>query len=143
MAGYASSDSDSCNDDNMTEHCSNARILLWDSSGRGCGGLPALLHSCSYEVTHVSSPEELLASLETEARCIDFILINFHNHVVDRSMDVLKHLTRRCDIPVTVLLEASQVPLLGKCLQMGASDYLVKPLRAEELSTLWKRSAFL
>ncbi|KAF8016333.1 hypothetical protein BT93_H1749 [Corymbia citriodora subsp. variegata] len=59
---------------------------------------------------------------------------------MSKGMKMLKYITRDKDlrrIPVIMMSAQDEVPIVVKCLRLGAADYLVKPLRTNELLNLW------
>ncbi|KAG2263635.1 hypothetical protein Bca52824_070714 [Brassica carinata] len=57
-----------------------------------------------------------------------------------KGMKMLRYITRDKDlrrIPVIMMSRQDEVPVVVKCLKLGAADYLVKPLRTNELLNLW------
>ncbi|XP_048329593.2 two-component response regulator-like APRR1 isoform X2 [Ziziphus jujuba] len=57
-----------------------------------------------------------------------------------KGMKLLKYITRDKDlrrIPVIMMSAQDEVSIVVKCLRLGAADYLVKPLRTNELLNLW------
>ncbi|KAE8674719.1 hypothetical protein F3Y22_tig00111721pilonHSYRG00196 [Hibiscus syriacus] len=57
-----------------------------------------------------------------------------------KGMKLLKYIMQnkelRC-IPVIMISAQDEVSIVVKCLRLGAADYLVKPLRTNELLNLW------
>ncbi|XP_039054419.1 two-component response regulator-like APRR1 isoform X2 [Hibiscus syriacus] len=57
-----------------------------------------------------------------------------------KGMKLLKYIMRNkelCRIPVIMMSAQDEVSIVVKCLRLGAADYLVKPLRTNELLNLW------
>ncbi|XP_012080307.1 two-component response regulator-like APRR1 isoform X3 [Jatropha curcas] len=59
---------------------------------------------------------------------------------MNKGMKLLKYITRDKElrrIPVIMMSAQDEVSIVVKCLRLGAADYLVKPLRTNELLNLW------
>ncbi|XP_043806610.1 two-component response regulator-like APRR1 isoform X2 [Manihot esculenta] len=59
---------------------------------------------------------------------------------MNKGMKMLKYITRDKElrrIPVIMMSAQDEVSIVVKCLRLGAADYLVKPLRTNELLNLW------
>ncbi|MTV28557.1 response regulator, partial [Nitriliruptoraceae bacterium ZYF776] len=56
-----------------------------------------------------------------------------------KGLKMLKYIMRKGmqRIPVIMMSAQDEVTLVVKCLRLGAADYLVKPLRSNELLNLW------
>ncbi|CAN0896028.1 Two-component response regulator-like APRR1 [Linum grandiflorum] len=90
-------------------------------------------------VTSVKSARQVIDALNSEGPDIDIILAEV-DLPMTKGMRMLKYITRHKDlrrIPVIMMSEHDEVSTVVKCLRFGAADYLVKPLRTNELLTLW------
>ncbi|CAA3012995.1 two-component response regulator-like APRR1 [Olea europaea subsp. europaea] len=59
---------------------------------------------------------------------------------MSKGLKMLKYITRDKElrrIPVIMMSAQDEVSIVVKCLKFGAADYLVKPLRTNELLNLW------
>ncbi|KAD7116791.1 hypothetical protein E3N88_04059 [Mikania micrantha] len=118
---------------------SKVRILLCDNNLKSSEEAFDLLCKCSYQVTSVRSPRQVIDALNAEGPDIDIILSEVDLPMA-KGFKMLKYIMRDKDlrrIPVIMMSAQDEVALVVKCLRLGAADYLVKPLRTNELLNLW------
>ncbi|XP_075523559.1 two-component response regulator-like APRR1 [Primulina tabacum] len=118
---------------------SKVRILLCDNDEKSAGVVLTLLCNCSYQVTSVRSPRQVIDALNAEGPEIDIILSEV-GLPMTKGFKMLKHIMRDRGlrrIPVIMMSTQDEVPIVVKCLKFGAADYLIKPLRINELLNLW------
>ncbi|KAG8379221.1 hypothetical protein BUALT_Bualt07G0066000 [Buddleja alternifolia] len=118
---------------------SKVRILLCDNDGKSSEEVFTLLCKCSYQVTSVRSPRQVIDALNAEGPDIDIILSEV-DLPMSKGLKLLKYIMRDKElrrIPVIMMSAQDEVSLVVKCLKFGAADYLVKPLRTNELLNLW------
>ncbi|GAB4845429.1 Tor complex Tor2 interacting protein 1 [Ancistrocladus abbreviatus] len=118
---------------------SKVRILLCDNDMKSAKEVLELLCKCSYQVTSVRSARQLIDALNAEGPDIDIILTEV-DLPMKKGMKMLKYITRNKElqrIPVIMMSGQDEVSIVVKCLRLGAADYLVKPLRTNELLNLW------
>nr|AAQ73525.1 timing of CAB expression 1 [Mesembryanthemum crystallinum] len=118
---------------------SKVRILLCDNDSKSCEEVFGLLSNCSYQVTAVRSARQVIDALNAEGPDIDIILSEV-DLPTKKGLKMLKYIMRDRDlqrIPVIMMSTQDEVSLVVKCLRLGAADYLVKPLRTNEMLNLW------
>ncbi|XP_074277537.1 two-component response regulator-like APRR1 [Silene latifolia] len=118
---------------------SKVRILLCDNDSNSCLDVVSLLSNCSYQVTSVKSPRQVIDALNAEGPDIDIILSEV-DLPMKKGLKLLKYIMRDKElqrIPVIMMSTQDEVSLVVKCLRLGAADFLVKPLRSNELLNLW------
>ncbi|CAN8264796.1 unnamed protein product [Cochlearia groenlandica] len=118
---------------------SRVRILLCDNDSNSLGEVFTLLSQCSYQVTSVKSARQVIDALNAEGPDIDIILAEIDLPMA-KGIKMLRYITRDKDlrrIPVIMMSRQDEVSVVVKCLKLGAADYLVKPLRTNELLNLW------
>ncbi|KAB2633552.1 two-component response regulator-like APRR1 [Pyrus ussuriensis x Pyrus communis] len=118
---------------------SRVRILLCDNNQSSSEEVFTLLVKCSYQVISVKSPRQVIDALNAEGPDIDLILAEV-DLPMRKGMKLLKYITRDRElrrIPVIMMSAQDEVSTVVKCLKLGAADYLVKPLRTNELLNLW------
>nr|GME12499.1 two-component response regulator-like APRR1 [Ipomoea batatas] len=90
-------------------------------------------------VTSVRSPRQVIDALNAEGPDIDIILSEV-DLPMSKGLKLLKYIMRDKElrrIPVIMMSSQDEVSVVVKCLKLGAADYLVKPLRTNELLNLW------
>ncbi|XP_019199944.1 PREDICTED: two-component response regulator-like APRR1 [Ipomoea nil] len=118
---------------------SKVRILLCDNDSKSSEEVFTLLCKCSYQVTKVRSPRQVIDALNAEGPDIDIILSEV-DLPMSKGLKLLKYIMRDKElrrIPVIMMSSQDEVSVVVKCLKLGAADYLVKPLRTNELLNLW------
>ncbi|XP_047332890.1 two-component response regulator-like APRR1 [Impatiens glandulifera] len=118
---------------------SRVRILLCDNDANSTEEVFTLLCKCSYQVTIVKSAREVIDVLNAEGSEIDIILSEV-DLPMNNGLKMLKYIIREKDwrrIPVIMMSAQDEESVVVKCLRLGAADYLVKPLRTNELLNLW------
>uniref|UniRef100_A0A2P2L7E2 Two-component response regulator-like APRR1 n=1 Tax=Rhizophora mucronata TaxID=61149 RepID=A0A2P2L7E2_RHIMU len=118
---------------------SKVRILLCDTDAKCSEEVFTLLLKCSYQVTSVRSARQVMDALNAEGPDIDIILTEV-DLPTKKGMKMLKYITQDKElrrIPVIMMSAKDEVSIVVKCLRLGAADYLVKPLRTNELLNLW------
>lgn len=118
---------------------SKVRILLCDGDPTSSREVLRLLCNCSYQVTCAKSPRQVINILNFEASEIDIILAEV-DLPVSKCFKMLKYIARNKDlrhIPIIMMSNRDEVSVVVKCLRLGAAEYLVKPLRTNELLNLW------
>ncbi|XP_022738609.1 two-component response regulator-like APRR1 isoform X1 [Durio zibethinus] len=123
---------------------SKVRILLCDNDTKSCEEVFSLLLKCSYQgilhfLTSVRSARQVIDALNAEGPEIDIILAEV-DLPMTKGMKMLKYIMRNKElrhIPVIMMSAQDEVSIVVKCLRLGAADYLVKPLRTNELLNLW------
>ncbi|KAG4392563.1 hypothetical protein GLYMA_04G166300v4 [Glycine max] len=118
---------------------SKVRILLCDNDSKSSQEVFTLLLRCSYQVTSVKSARQVIDALNAEGQHIDIILAEL-DLPMKKGMKMLKYIAQDKEfrrIPVIMMSAQDEVSVVVKCLRLGAADYLVKPLRTNELLNLW------
>ncbi|KAK7267590.1 hypothetical protein RIF29_20268 [Crotalaria pallida] len=121
-------------------HIRSLKVLLveYDDSTRHV--VTALLRNCSYEVIEAANGLQAWKILEDLTNHIDLVL----TEVVMPGLSgigllykIMSHKTRK-NIPVIMMSSHDSMGLVFKCLSKGAVDFLVKPIRKNELKNLWQ-----
>ncbi|KAK0605998.1 hypothetical protein LWI29_033045 [Acer saccharum] len=116
------------------------KVLLveYDDSTRHV--VSALLRNCSYEVTAVANGLQAWRVLEDLTNHIDIVLTEVVMPVlsgIGLLCKIMTHKTRK-NIPVIMMSSQDSMGIVFKCLSKGAVDFLVKPIRKNELKNLWQ-----
>ncbi|ONK76355.1 uncharacterized protein A4U43_C03F26720 [Asparagus officinalis] len=118
---------------------SKVRILLCDNDAKSSQEIVRLLSNCSYQVTSVKTARQVIDVLTANGPDIDIILAEVDLPVA-KGFKMLKYINRDKElrrIPIIMMSSQDEVSVVVKCLRLGAADYLVKPLRMNELLNLW------
>ncbi|WOL05502.1 two-component response regulator-like PRR1 isoform X1 [Canna indica] len=118
---------------------SKVRILLCDNDPKSSQDVLQLLCKCSYQVTYVKSARRVIDVLNAQGSEIDIILAEVELPMT-KGLKMMKYIARNKElrhIPLIMMSAHDEVSLVVKCLRLGAADYLVKPLRMNELLNLW------
>ncbi|XP_031497868.1 two-component response regulator-like APRR5 [Nymphaea colorata] len=116
------------------------RVLLveFDDSTRQI--ITALLRKCSYEVSAVQDGKRAWEILKEKPLSFDLVL----TEVSLPSLSGFALLTMIVEnplcknIPVIMMSSHDSINIVFKCMLQGASDFLVKPIRKNELRNLWQ-----
>ncbi|KAL7095737.1 hypothetical protein ACP275_10G042600 [Erythranthe tilingii] len=121
-------------------HVRTIRVLLVEDDDSTRHVLTALLRNCNYEVLDAANGLQAWKILEDLTNHIDIVL----TEVVMPSLSgigllskITSH-TARNNIPVIMMSSHDSMGLVFKCLSKGAVDFLVKPIRKNELKNLWQ-----
>lgn len=116
------------------------RVLLVEADDSTRQIIAALLRKCSYKVAAVADGLEAWETLKGRPHDIDLILTEVElpsisgfallNLAMER--DVCKN------IPVIMMSSQDSISMVLKCMLKGAADFLIKPVRKNELRNLWQ-----
>ncbi|XP_061996647.1 two-component response regulator-like PRR95 isoform X2 [Rosa rugosa] len=116
------------------------RVLLVEADDSTRQIITALLRKCNYRVVSVSDGLRAWETIKVKHNKIDLILTEaelpsisgFALLTLVMEHDICKH------IPVIMMSSQDSVNMVLKCMQKGAADYLIKPVRRNELRNLWQ-----
>lgn len=112
---------------------SNSRILIVDDIQENIKLLGSLLTSEEYHINVARNGEEALRSVKKAKP--DLILLDIMMPVMDgfETCKALKNDPEFCDIPVIFLTAINEVENIVQGFELGAADYLTKPVNHSEL----------
>nr|AVR93641.1 circadian-associated protein [Oncidium sp. CY-2018] len=116
------------------------RVLLVEGDDSTRQIISALLRKCGYRVTVASDGLKAWELLRERDHNIDLVL----TEVELPKMSGIVLLTKMMDrdsynhIPVIMMSSNDSVSIAFKCMIKGAADFLVKPIRKNELKNLWQ-----
>ncbi|KAK3042844.1 hypothetical protein RJ639_001117 [Escallonia herrerae] len=116
------------------------RVLLIEADDSTRQIIAALLRKCSYKVAAVSDGLKAWEVLKGRPNSIDLILTEVELPSIS-GFALLTLITEHeiCkNIPVIMMSLHDSVSTVYKCMLRGAADFLVKPLRKNELKNLWQ-----
>ncbi|XP_055962282.1 two-component response regulator-like APRR5 [Mercurialis annua] len=116
------------------------RVLLVEADDSTRQIITALLRKCSYKVVAVPDGLKAWEMLKRRPNNIDLILTEVDLPLISgyalltliMEHDVCKN------IPVIMMSSQDSISTVYKCMLRGAADYLVKPIRRNELRNLWQ-----
>ncbi|XP_010520321.1 PREDICTED: two-component response regulator-like APRR3 [Tarenaya hassleriana] len=116
------------------------KVLLVENDDSTRQVVSALLRNCSYEVTSVSNGLQAWRMLEDENNHIDLVLTEVDMPILSGTSLLYKIMSHKTfkNIPVIMMSSHDSMNLVFKCLSKGAVDFLVKPIRKNELKNLWQ-----
>ncbi|XP_060201652.1 two-component response regulator-like APRR3 isoform X2 [Lycium barbarum] len=116
------------------------KVLLVENDDSTRHVVTALLRNCKYEVIQAANGFQAWKILENRTNQIDLVL----SEVVMPCLSgigllckIMSHKTHK-NIPVIMMSPHDSMGLVFKCLSKGAADFLVKPIRKNELKNLWQ-----
>ncbi|XP_057549431.1 two-component response regulator-like APRR7 [Amaranthus tricolor] len=121
-------------------HVRSVRVLLVENDDSTRHVVAALLRKCSYEVVEASNGIQAWKILEDIENRIDIILTEVAMPCfsgIALLCKIMSHKTRK-NVPVIMMSSHDSVGLVFKCLSKGAADFLLKPIRKNELKNLWQ-----
>ncbi|KAL6507954.1 receiver domain [Orobanche gracilis] len=132
-------------------HVRSVRVLLVENDDSTRHVVTALLRNCNYEVICVSSILPYQVMNAANGLQAWKILEDLNNHIdivvtevvmpclsgIGLLCNIMSHKTRR-NIPAIMMSSYDSMGLVFKCLSKGAVDFLVKPIRKNELKNLWQ-----
>ncbi|KAJ6813978.1 two-component response regulator-like APRR3 [Iris pallida] len=116
------------------------RVLLVEHDDSTRHVVAALLRNCNYHVAGVADGMKAWEVMTERRYCFDLVL----TEVATPSLSGIGLLTRivateECkNIPVIMMSTHDSVNVVLKCMLKGAVDFLVKPVRKNELRNLWQ-----
>ncbi|XVE61770.1 hypothetical protein DITRI_Ditri06bG0066500 [Diplodiscus trichospermus] len=121
-------------------HQTSIKVLLVENDDSTRHVVTALLRNCRYEVIEAANGLQAWKILEDLTNHIDLVLTEvvmpFLSGIVLLSK-IMSHKTRK-NVPVIMMSSHDSMGIVFKCLSKGAVDFLVKPIRKNELKNLWQ-----
>ncbi|XP_023729548.2 two-component response regulator-like PRR73 isoform X2 [Lactuca sativa] len=116
------------------------KVLLVENDDSTRHVVSALLRNCSYEVTAVANGVEAWKVLIDQNKQIDIVLTEVlmpYLSGIGLLSKIMNHVTRK-NVPVIMMSSDDSMGIVFNCLSKGAVDFLVKPIRKNELKNLWQ-----
>lgn len=125
-------------DDGATDHFPiGMRVLAVDDDPICLKVLETLLRKCQYHVTTTKQSIEALKMLRENRNKFDLVISDVNMPDMD-GFKLLELVGLEMDLPVIMLSAHSDTELVMKGIAHGACDYLLKPVRIEELKNIWQ-----
>ncbi|XP_059642589.1 two-component response regulator ARR12-like [Cornus florida] len=113
------------------------RVLAVDDDPICLKLLDTLLRKCNYHVTTTSQAITALKLLRENKNKFDLVISDVHMPDMD-GFKLLELVGLEMDLPVIMLSANGDPKLVMKGITHGACDYLLKPIRIEELKNIWQ-----
>ncbi|KAL1325645.1 hypothetical protein AAHE18_13G175200 [Arachis hypogaea] len=113
------------------------RVLAVDDDPTCLKVLENLLRKCQYQVTTTNQAIEALRMLRENRNKFDLVISDVNMPDMD-GFKLLELVGLEMDLPVIMLSGHSDTKLVMKGVTHGAVDYLLKPVRIEELKNIWQ-----
>ncbi|XP_044463961.1 two-component response regulator ARR12-like isoform X3 [Mangifera indica] len=113
------------------------RVLAVDDDPTCLLVLETLLRRCQYHVTTTSQAVTALKMLRDNRNKFDLVISDVHMPDMD-GFKLLELVGLEMDLPVIMLSGNGDPKLVMKGITHGACDYLLKPVRIEELKNIWQ-----
>lgn len=113
------------------------RVLAVDDDPTCLKLLDALLRRCQYHVTTTNQAITALQLLRNDKNKFDLVISDVHMPDMD-GFKLLELVGLEMDLPVIMLSANGDPKLVMKGITHGACDYLLKPIRIEELKNIWQ-----
>nr|ACG43211.1 two-component response regulator-like PRR95 [Zea mays] len=116
------------------------RVLLAEGDDSTRHVISALLRKCGYRVAAASDGVKAWDILKEKSFNIDLVLTEVELPLMSGFLllsTIMEHDASK-NIPVIMMSSHDSVSMVFKCMLKGAADFLVKPLRKNELRNLWQ-----
>ncbi|KAF6171254.1 hypothetical protein GIB67_036922 [Kingdonia uniflora] len=113
------------------------RVLAVDDDLTCLRVLESLLRRCNYHVTTTTQAVRALEMLRENKKNFDLVISDVHMPDMN-GFKLLELVGLEMDLPVIMLSGHSDTKLVMKGISHGACDYLLKPVRIEELKNIWQ-----
>ncbi|KAL6649519.1 hypothetical protein ACP70R_013743 [Stipagrostis hirtigluma subsp. patula] len=113
------------------------KVLVVDDDPTCLAVLKRMLLECRYDVTTCPQATRALAMLRENRRGFDVIISDVHMPDMD-GFRLLELVGLEMDLPVIMMSADSRTDIVMKGIKHGACDYLIKPVRLEELKNIWQ-----
>ncbi|KAJ9135709.1 hypothetical protein P3X46_032861 [Hevea brasiliensis] len=113
------------------------RVLVVDDDTTCLKILEQMLRRCLYHVTTCSQAKVALNLLRERKGCFDVVLSDVHMPDMD-GYKLLEHVGLEMDLPVIMMSADGRTSAVMRGIRHGACDYLIKPIREEELKNIWQ-----
>ncbi|TVU02894.1 hypothetical protein EJB05_51362 [Eragrostis curvula] len=113
------------------------RVLAVDDDPTCLKVLENLLQRCQYHVTTTGQAATALKLLREKKDQFDLVISDVHMPDMD-GFKLLELVGLEMDLPVIMLSANGETQTVMKGITHGACDYLLKPVRLEQLRTIWQ-----
>ncbi|KAL8137410.1 hypothetical protein V2J09_003411 [Rumex salicifolius] len=125
------------NDEHNDQFPVGMRVLAVDDDLICLRVLETLLRKCQYHVTSRDRAIDALELLREKRDNFDLVISDVHMPDMD-GFKLLELVGLEMDLPVIMLSANGDTKMVMKGITHGACDYLLKPVRLEELKNIWQ-----
>ncbi|KAK4384238.1 Two-component response regulator-like APRR7 [Sesamum angolense] len=121
-------------------HVRSVWVLLVENDDSTRHVVTALLRNCNYEVLEAANGLQEWKVLEDLTNHVDIVLTEVVMPCIPGIGLLCKIMSHKSckNIPVIMMSSHDSMGLVFKCLSKGAVDFLVRPIRKNELKNLWQ-----
>ncbi len=117
--------------DPLQENTAPARVLLWEENAFAGARIAEMLAPLASETVRPATPEELVAACDAT---IELVILSMSAKVdALRVVSQLRANEASRLVPILLIADPDELARLAKGLDLGATDYLVRPLDRNEL----------
>ncbi|KAL6643133.1 hypothetical protein ACP70R_021314 [Stipagrostis hirtigluma subsp. patula] len=116
---------------------SGLRVLVIDDNSSHLSVMEELLIKCSYKVTTYKNVREAISFIYGNLQTLDLIISDVFFPIEDGLL-ILQEVTSKFGIPTVIMSSNGDTSTVMKYITNGASDFLIKPVRIEELKNIWQ-----
>ncbi|CAA6658628.1 unnamed protein product [Spirodela intermedia] len=113
------------------------RVLVVDDDMTCLKILDQMLRKCDYNVTVCPRATSALSILRERKSSFDLVISDVHMPDMD-GFKLLELVGLEMDLPVIMMSADKRTEMVMKGIKHGACDYLIKPVRFEELKNIWQ-----
>jgi two-component system cell cycle response regulator len=114
------------------EDVSPARVVVWEEMAFAAERLAEMLQGVAVSVQRASSPEELREKVDGS---IDLVILSLSGQQdALRLVAMLRGNEASRLVPILLVADSEDLPRLAKGLDLGANDYIVRPLDRNEIT---------
>ncbi len=110
------------------------RILLVDSDGNGAERLAAYLAPQRHTVTILTDPADVVFSASESNFELALVSTSLNGHDPLRIVSQLRTLERTRLVPIILIAEEADRPLVVRALDLGVNDFILRPVERHELA---------
>ncbi|OWM86761.1 hypothetical protein CDL15_Pgr015797 [Punica granatum] len=125
-------------DDTSAQFPVGMRVLAVDDNATCLKLLETLLQKCGYDVTTTSKAVTALKLLREKDSEFNLVISDVHNMPDMDGLKLLEFVGLELDLPVIMLSADDDHDVVMKGITHGACDYLVKPVRLEEVKNIYQ-----
>ncbi|KAB8112907.1 hypothetical protein EE612_051704 [Oryza sativa] len=113
------------------------RVLVIDDDCSYLSVMEDLLLKCSYKVTTYKNVREAVPFILDNPQIVDLVISDAFFPTEDGLL-ILQEVTSKFGIPTVIMASSGDTNTVMKYVANGAFDFLLKPVRIEELSNIWQ-----